>query len=335
MKQVIRFKGNCVRRGDAVTADREAVRSVVNIPVRIRKTCDDVLRRMGSSGRVTVPAGAELGDGVMEFMVELQLRPHARGIDEHAFWNEVHRRLGAERPAVDVKRATSEDGASGRVADKRGKLPRDGSPPILKPQDGPGEDPALVNPQPRGPQPLGPTVSRPMPQAPQAPGPGRLGPKPVVPSPRGLHSVPPEAAPESEPELDRPEHRPLDRAPLGLGSDGDGEADVGVPTPRNLPDDQSAPPPIELVGPEREWIEAHCDQSEECLVIKLSDPGSPLVILRLPAEGWDGVASAGPRGMDQNKIGVGMNLSELLADRGVMRTGLSMLYEFEILSDEE
>lgn len=335
MKQLIRFKGNCVRRGDAVTADREAVRSVVNIPVRIRKTCDDVLRRMGSSGRVTVPAGAELGDGVMEFMVELHLRPHTRRIDEHAFWNEVHRRLGAERPVVDVKRAASEGGASDRVADERENLPRDGSPPILKPQDRPGEDPAPVNPQPRGPQPLGPTVSGPMPQAPQSPGPGRLGPKAVVPSPGGLDWEPPEAAPESEPEPDRPEHRPLDRAPLGLASDGDGEPDAGVPTPANLPDDQSAPPPIELVGPEREWIEAHCDQVEECLVIKLSDPGSPLVILRLPADGGGGAASAGPGGLDQNKIGVGMNLSELLADREVMRTGLSILGEFEILSDEE
>ena len=147
--------------------------------------------------------------------------------------------------------------------------------------------------------------------------------------------MPPEAAHESEPEPDRPEHRPLDRAPLGLASDGDGEPDAGVPTPANLPDDQLAPPPIKLVGPEREWIEAHCDQSEECLVIKLSDPGSPLVILRLLADGGGGAASAGPGGLDQNKIRVGMNLSEFLADREVMRTGLSMLGEFEILSDEE
>lgn len=37
----------------------------------------------------------------------------------------------------------------------------------------------------------------------------------------------------------------------------------------------------------------------------------------------------------QIEIGVGMNLSELLADREVMRAGLSMLGEFEILPDEE
>jgi hypothetical protein len=108
-----------------------------------------------------------------------------------------------------------------------------------------------------------------------------------------------------------------------------------VPNPPDLPDNQWIPPPIELVGPEREWHEVHCDQSEECLVIQLSDPGSPLVVQRLPAGAGQGVAMAVSPAGGEIEIGVGMNLSEVLADREVMRTGLYMLGEFEILSDEE
>lgn len=111
MKQVIRIKSNCVKQENAVAAGRDAVRAVVNTPARIRRDCEAILRQMGMGGTVTVVAGAELGDGVLEFLAELHEVSDGKKFDVIRFWTAVRQALGAE-PVGPASRRTPQDSSS-------------------------------------------------------------------------------------------------------------------------------------------------------------------------------------------------------------------------------
>lgn len=261
MTQVIRFRHNCARREDIVAADRDAVRSVVNTPGRIRKVCEMLLKLDGVVGHVSVEAGAELGDGVMEFFANVHLVGDADAFDETAFWEEVRRCLGA-----DVPRAQSEDSTEGEG--------------------------------------------------------GR---------PQGDHGPWGEPVPDPGPVLDPPDAGPPSNGPLK------NEPVDGGLAPFDPFDEQLEPPPIDLIGVEREWREELCVQSRECLLIQVDDPNAPPVLVPLRPRGGPEGGDADFRAEldDGREIEVGMNISELMADAVVMRSGLYILSEYEVLPEED
>ena len=261
MAQVIRFRHNCARREDVVAADRDAVRSVVNTPGRIRKVCEMLLKLGGFVGHVSVETGAELGDGVMEFFASVHLVGDADAFDEPAFWEEARRCLGADMP-----RAQPDDSVEGEGGRPRG-------------DHGPWDEPV--------------------------PDPG-----PVL--------DPPDAGPPSD--------GPLETEPV----------DGGL-TPFDPFDEELEPPPINLVGVEREWREELCVQSRECLLIQVNDPNAPPILIPLRPRGDpDGVDANVSAELDgDRKIEVGMNISDLMANAVVMRSGLYILSEYEVLPEED
>ena len=261
MTQVIRFRRNCARREDVVAADRDAVRSVVNTPGRIRKVCEMLLRLQGVAGHATVEAGAELGDGVMEFFAELHLVGDADAFDEPAFWLKVRRCLGADMPKAQPKGSTEDEG------DRQAS---DHDPP-----DAPARDP-------------GPTLE------------------------------PPDGG--------SPDQAPLETEPVDGGQ-----------APLDPFDEQLTPLTIDLVGVEREWREELCVQSRDYLLIQVNDPNVPPILFPLRPGGGPEGGDVGPRAeLDHDRhIEVGMNISDLMSAAVVMRSGLYILSEYELLQDEE
>lgn len=126
MKQVIRIKSNCVKQENAVAAGRDAVRAVVNTPARIRRVCEAILRQMGMGGTVTVVAGAELGDGVLEFLAELHAVSDGKKLDEICFWTAVRQALGAE-PMGPASRRSPQDSSSEGREERNPDTPQDTS----------------------------------------------------------------------------------------------------------------------------------------------------------------------------------------------------------------
>lgn len=261
MTQAIRFRGNCARREDVVAADRGAVRSVVNTPGRIRKVCEMLLRLEGIVGHVSVEAGVELGDGVMEFFADVHLVGDADSFDETAFWQEVRRCLGA-----DMSGAPRKDSAEG---------------------DG-----------------------------------GRL---------RGNHGTADGAVPEPPPALDPPDGVPPSNEPV------QSEPLNGGLQPFDPSHEKPAPPPIELVGVEREWREELCVQSRECLLIQVNDPNVPPILIPLRSRDSPGGGDAAIRAeLDgRHEIEVGMNISDLMVDAVILRSNLYILSEYEVLPEED
>lgn len=148
---------------------------------------------------------------------------------------------------------------------------------------------------------------------------------------RGDHGPADGAAPEPPPVLGPPDWVPPSKEPV------QSEPLDGGLAPFDPSDEGSWPPPIELVGREREWREDLCVQSREYLLIQLDDPNAPPVLVPLrprgSAEGDD--ADFRAQLEDGREIEVGMNISDLMADAIVLRSGLYILSEYEVVPEEE
>jgi hypothetical protein len=102
-------------------------------------------------------------------------------------------------------------------------------------------------------------------------------------------------------------------------------------------DEQLTPLTIDLVGVEREWREELCVQSRDYLLIQVNDPGVPPILIPLRPGGGPEGGDVDPSDKleDYRQIEVGMNISDLMSDAVVMRSGLYILSEYEVLQDEE